>query len=369
MPQTRKLLLEYETEEVGRLARDDSSERKALIKAFADSSDVVRERALIASVDVADPTLVTDIVKALEDNVAEVRIAAAQALAFYSQPATIPMMLDGLKDQNTWVRSHCAAGLSKLLSGPIWARVPIESIDKIREGFPDMTEEEVDVLLRSIKLRPDAAGRLKDWQAKNYEIEIDVSALVEELEGRPILLSGEAPAPSKPGKPDEVEEILGELPEEIRATLPPEDVSRLTPDSARELVRQLKVSTPAKEKKKAVKVKKVKKVKKKKAGPSHEELIERLPKEVRESVGDSTLADLSTEELEALLSSSSEGAVEEEATPGTPRMTKLVEKFGKEKAEVLVSIPEHLLEDIPEDQIKEMDMETLKGLAQALEPR
>ena len=371
MPKTRKLLLEYETEEVGRLVRDDSSERKALIKAFTDSSDVVRERALIASVDVADPTLVTDIEKALDDDAPEVRIAAAQALAFYGQPATVPKLLDGLKDQNTWVRSHCAAGLSKLLNGPIWARVPIEDIEKIREGFPDMTEEEVDNLLGSIKLRPDAANQLKAWQAKNYEIEIDVSSLVEELEGAPILLTEDLAAP-KAGSTDEVEVILSELPEEIRSTLPPEDVSRLTPDSARELVRQLKVSTPAKEKKKkkAVKVKKVKKVKKKKAGPSQEELIEKLPKEVRDSVGDKALAELSTEELEALLSSSSDSEeVEEEVTSEAPRMTELVEKFGKEKAEVLASIPEHLLEDIPEDQIKEMDMETLKGLAQALEPR
>jgi hypothetical protein len=378
LPETRKLLLEYETEEVGRLVKKNSKEKKALVKAFSDSSDIVRERALIASVDAADPTLVTDITKALGDDVADVRIAAAQALAFYSQPVTVPNMLESLKDENTWVRSHCAAGLSKLLNGPTWARISEDDVDKILNGFPEMTEEEVDVFLKRIKMKPDAIDRLRAWQTEDFEIEVDVSSLVDELEGRPILLSEEALEPITKGTPstsDEVDEILSELPDDIRETLPPEDVKRLTPDSARELVRQLKVETPAKKKKrkKAVKVKKVKKVrkKKKKGEPSHEDLIKKLPDEVRESVGDEALADLSTEELEALLSSSgsSSETAELESTTESPRMTELTDKFGKEKAEVLITIPENLLEDIPDEQIKEMDMDTLKGLAQALEPR
>ena len=79
-------MLEFDTDEVGRLARKKPSEKKALIKAFTDSSDVVRERALIAAIDVADPMIVDDIVKVLEDDTTDVRIAAAQALAFYHQP-------------------------------------------------------------------------------------------------------------------------------------------------------------------------------------------------------------------------------------------------------------------------------------------
>ncbi|MCK4568016.1 MAG: hypothetical protein KAU48_11990, partial [Candidatus Thorarchaeota archaeon] len=50
-----------------------------------------------------------------------------------------------------------------------------------------------------------------------------------------------------------------------------------------------------------------------------------------------------------------------------PRMTEFVEKYGEEKANILITIPESLLEGIPEDQIKEMDMELLEGLKQALE--
>ena len=50
-----------------------------------------------------------------------------------------------------------------------------------------------------------------------------------------------------------------------------------------------------------------------------------------------------------------------------PRMAEFVEKYGEEKANLL--IPEAMLEGIPEEQIKEMDMETLEGLKQALEPR
>ena len=52
-----------------------------------------------------------------------------------------------------------------------------------------------------------------------------------------------------------------------------------------------------------------------------------------------------------------------------PRMAEFVEKYGEEKANLLITIPEAMLEGIPEEQIKEMDMETLEGLKQALEPR
>ncbi len=92
MSKTRSLLLEFDTDEVGRLAREKPSEKKALIKAFTDSSDIVRERALIAAIDVVDPTIVEDVIKVMEDTTVDVRIAAAQALAFYHQPRTVPNM-------------------------------------------------------------------------------------------------------------------------------------------------------------------------------------------------------------------------------------------------------------------------------------
>jgi hypothetical protein len=386
LAQTRKLLLEYNTEEVGRLARENSNEKKALIKAFSDSSDIVRERALIASIDVADPTIVTDIVKAMEDDAADVRIAAAQALTFYHQPRTVPDMIRGLKDTNPWVRSHCAAGLSKLLNGPIWARVPEDSIQKLLDDFPDMEDEEINDFLTSLKMRPDAVNRYMDWRAKNFDLEIDVSSLVEELEGTPILLTDGirsaaevADSTSIAGLSEDVETILSELPDEILETLPPEDLKRLTPESARELVQKLMVSLPKpekKKKKKTVKVRKVTKVKKKSKKTTREELIDKLPSEVRKEVSDEALAELSIDELEALLASSSTEAEEEpveEPEPVSetkdPRMTEFIEKYGEEKAQLLITIPEEMLEGIPEEQIKEMDMETLEGLRQALEPR
>ena len=390
MSKTRKLLLEYDTEEVGRLARDKPSEKKALIKAFTDSSDVVRERALIAAIDAADPTLVTDIIKVLDDDTTDVRIAAAQALTFYHQPRTVPDMIRGLRDTSPWVRSHCAAGLSKILSGPIWARIPEESIEKMIDDFPDMEEDEINKFLDSIEMKPDAVNRYMDWRSKKFDLEIDVTSLVEELEGRPILLTGEtrdsavvAETTSVGGLSTDVETILSELPDEILATLPPEDLKRLTPDSARELVQKLKVSLPTtekkkKKKKKAVKVRKVTKVKKKTKGPTKKSLIKKLPAEVRESVSDEALADLSVEELQALLASSAPETVEPEPEVDLaesvieyddPRMTEFVEKYGEEKATILITIPESMLEGIPEEQIKEMDMETLEGLKQALEPR
>ena len=50
-----------------------------------------------------------------------------------------------------------------------------------------------------------------------------------------------------------------------------------------------------------------------------------------------------------------------------PRMTEFVEKYGKRKAKILITIPESMLEGIPEEQIKKMDLKTTKGLKQALE--
>ena len=377
-------MLEYDTEEVGRLARSAPSEKKALVKAFTDSSDVVRERALIAAIDAVDPTIVLDVVKVMEDDTPNVRIAAAQALAFYHQPKTVPDMIRGLKDSSPWVRSHCAVGLAKLLTGPIWARIPEESVNKILDDFPDMGEEEINKFLTSIEMKPDARNRFMNWREKKFELEIDVTAMVEELEGTPILIpsrtrdtSAVADATSISGLSEDVEIILGELPNEILATLPPEDLKRLTPESARELVQKLLVSLPTKDKKKkAVKVRKVTKVKKKTAGPTTKSLIKQLPPEVRESVGDEALETLTIEELEALIASSAP-EVEEEIVEETesvieyddPRMTDFVRKYGEEKANLLITIPEAMLEGIPEEQIKEMDLETLEGLKQALDPR
>ena len=382
MAKTRSLLLDFETDEVGRLAREKKTERKALLNAFSDPSDVVRERALIAAVDLADPTVVADIVRALSDDVADVRIAAAQALAFYHQPRTVPDLIKGLKDDSTWVRSHCAVGLSKLLNGPIWARISSDDVEKIVDDFPDMGEEDINRFLTGLKMKPSVVDRFMNWRSQGFDIEVDVSSIVEELEGAPILLSEAAAekleAPKVVGVSDDVEVILSELPDEIRETLPPEDLRRLTPASARELVQKLKVSIPSepKKKKKAVKVRKVKKVRKKKKPTAQDDLIEKLPVEVRKEVGDETLATLSVEELEALLSSTGEiepeeTAVEPEPIEGAvdPRMQEFVDKYGEEKAELLISIPEVMLEGIPEDQIQEMDLETLKGLTQALEPR
>jgi len=51
-----------------------------------------------------------------------------------------------------------------------------------------------------------------------------------------------------------------------------------------------------------------------------------------------------------------------------PRMPEFVEKYGEEKANLLITISETMLEGIPEDQIKEMDMETLEDLKDALKP-
>ncbi len=191
MSKTRRLLLEFDTDEVGRLAREKPSEKKALIKAFTDSSDIVRERALIAAIDVVDPTIVEDIIKVMEDSTTDVRIAAAQALSFYHQPRTVPDMLRGLKDTSPWVGSHCAAGLSKILKGPIYARLSEESVDKMLNDFPDMDEEDINKFLESIEMKPESITRFENWRMKKFDLEIDVTSIIEELEGTPILLTGD----------------------------------------------------------------------------------------------------------------------------------------------------------------------------------
>ncbi len=395
MSNARRLLLEFETEEVGVRARDNKKMRKALVRAFSDPSETVRERALIAAIDLGDPSIVTDIRAPLDDDNADVRVAAAQALAWYRQPRTVPALIHGLKDSNTWVRSHCALGLSKLLHGPIWARIPGEDIDIIHAGFPEMDEDNIRKFLRKLELSEEAVDQFIMWKSAKFEIEIDESILIKETEGKPFILAAamtEAAEPVKAsGLSEEVETILSELPDEVRASLPSEDLRRLTATTARELVTSLTTEEP---KKKAVRVKRVKRVRKKKKKPlAREQLIEKIPPEVRETVSEDVLESLSTDELEALVAASPE-VEEAEPTVEEPKKKKrkkkepvevlppvddeevedlrwqqFADKYGAEKADLLISVSSEMLEGIPQEQIVDMDMDTLKSLVQALEPR
>ncbi|MFX1368232.1 MAG: HEAT repeat domain-containing protein [Promethearchaeota archaeon] len=440
MSETRRLLLEFETDEVGIRAQKDKRVLKALVKAFSDTSDIVRERALMAAIDVGDPTLVNDIVKSLEDEDDDVRIACAQALAFYHQPRTLPDLFKGLKDSNTWVRSHCAAGLSKLMNGPIWARVSMKDVDTLVGGFPDESDDSIRAFLSSLRVRASGVEDYIKWREANFDIEVDVTEFVKALEETPLVLVDVAeaeedvlgePAVARPPKTagisPEIEEILGEIPDEVRKTLPPEDLKRLTPDTARELVDSIVASFPKKEPtapdipKKKVKVRKVTKVRRKKKGPTRQDLIDSIPDEVKESVSEEVLKGLTYEELEALVASTTETypteekkaapkiipetSEREELLAGIPkdlrnsfseemlkrltigdlkdlhktgslgekreqelRLEQFTEKYGAEKAEVLVTVSDDMLEGIPAEQLEEMDVETLKALVQALEP-
>ncbi|MDF1537528.1 MAG: HEAT repeat domain-containing protein [Candidatus Thorarchaeota archaeon] len=397
MSETRRMLLDFQTEEVGKRARANKNVRNALVKAIKDTSDIVRQRALIATIDLADPTIVTDVVNSLKDDEEEVRITAAEVLAWYQQPSTIPNFLEGLKDSNTWVRSHCANGLSKLVGGPIWARLPEAKVDQIIADFPDMDEEQVRVFLIEIKVRADQIDRFLRWRKENFEVDIDIS-VIEEMESGPIIMDGAEIGTAVLAKPTgiapEVEEILAELPDDLRDTLPEEDLRRLTPATARELVNTLLSSIGKSEEKKPVKKKtvRVKKVKKvvKKTGRTREELLDQIPDEVKENLPDDVLDGLSVDELEAVVASSSESGAsipsleedteeaekekpkkksEKKGTEEDERVSILAEKYGEEKAEILAAIPEEMLAGIPDDQIEEMDIDSLKDLASALEPR
>ncbi len=395
MSNARRLLLEFETEEVGVRASKNKKMRTALVRAFSDPSEIVRERALIAAIDLGDPTVVKDIRTTLDDNSTDVRIAAAQALAWYRQPRTIPALIHGLKDSDTWVRSHCALGLSKMLHGPIWARIPGEDIDIIHADFPEMDESDIRKFLRKLELSEEAVDQFILWKSAKFEIEIDESILIKEIEGKPIMLAAAMTEAAEPvrdsGLSVEVEAILSELPDEVRASLPSEDLRRLTPSTARDLVTSLTAKEP---KKKAVRVKRVKRVRKKKKKPlAREQLIEKIPSEVRETVSEEVLESLSTDELEALFAAApeveeAEPIVEEpkkkkrkkkepvEAVPPVDeeavedlRWQQFVDKYGEEKADLLISVSPEMLEGIPQEQIADMDLDTLKSLVQALEPR
>jgi hypothetical protein len=387
--------LEFETEEVGVRASKNKKMRTALVRAFSDPSEIVRERALIAAIDLGDPTVVKDIRTTLDDNSTDVRIAAAQALAWYRQPRTIPALIHGLKDSDTWVRSHCALGLSKMLHGPIWARIPGEDIDIIHADFPEMDESDIRKFLRKLELSEEAVDQFILWKSAKFEIEIDESILIKEIEGKPIMLAAAMTEAAEPvrdsGLSVEVEAILSELPDEVKAALPSEDLRRLTPSTARDLVTSLTAKEP---KKKAVRVKRVKRVRKKKKKPlAREQLIEKIPSEVRETVSEEVLESLSTDELEALVAAApeveeAEPIVEEpkkkkrkkkesvEAVPPVDeeavedlRWQQFVDKYGEEKADLLISVSPEMLEGIPQEQIADMDLDTLKSLVQALEPR
>ncbi|MCF2136149.1 MAG: HEAT repeat domain-containing protein [Candidatus Thorarchaeota archaeon] len=407
MSETRRLLLEFETELLSSLAKKDKRVREELIRAFSDASEIVRERALIASIDLNDPTIVDDIAKALSDNEVDVRIAAAQALAWYHQPRTVPALLAGLKDSNTWVRSHCAVGLSKLMNGPIWARLKEDVINKFIASFPDMTNDEITLFMTDLGIHPDAIQQYLQWRKKDFDVEIDFS-VVAEMESGPIILMGEGAEAetavlsthSGLALSPEVETILSELPRDMREKLPPEDLKRLTPETARELVDSLIGPTPSEKPKKKVKVRKVKRVRRVKKEPSKDELLAKLPPEVKASVSEDTLAMLSVEELEALLSTSVETEEEVVVEPETKRTRRkasskakkkesrkttattevekipedeterkkmLEQKYGKAKAELLSILPPDMLEGIPPEQIDEMDIDTLKDLTRALE--
>ena len=91
------------------------------------------------------------------------------------------------------------------------------------------------------------------------------------------------------------------------------------------------------------------------------QLIESIPPLIRESISDEDLESMPSEDIKRL--------IETDDKPEESRLESLTNKFGAEKAELLVSMPPEMLEGIPDDQLEEMDMDTLKGLAEALGPR
>ena len=106
-------------------------------------------------------------------------------------------------------------------------------------------------------------------------------------------------------------------------------------------------------KKKAVKVRKVKKVRRKKKGPSRQELVEMIPDEVRESVSDDVLKTLTYEELEALIASTTETAAPE-AEPS---------KTSSKKEAIIETLPAEVVESVGDGKLQRMTLTELEELA------
>lgn len=377
---TRSLLLEFKIEEVGRQAREDASVRKDLLRAFEDSSEIVRERALLAAIELTDPHIVEEAKKLLDDENEDVRIAAAQVLAWYHQPRTIPDMLEGLKDSSTWVRSHCAKGLSKLIHGPIWARVDEEKVDTMLSDFPNMSEEEIRMFLREIELTSQAIDDYFRLREEDFDVEIDLSSFVDELEGKPIILEGVsdveaeieakglAPAETREGIPKEVAKIIDELPPDVRESLPIEDLRRLTPETARELVDSLKPETPPEEELES------------EAKPSLDDIQGVGPKlsaSIRDAGYDSVeaLAQADPKELSEKVNGISEESAKDMISASKsmlppPRKKKVrrvrkVKKVRKKdkREELLHRIPEEVLDAMAPEELENLSIDELEAIA------
>ena len=102
-----------------------------------------------------------------------------------------------------------------------------------------------------------------------------------------------------------------------------------------------------------------------KLSAKRKQLLESIPPVIRESLSDKDLQSMSDDDLQSFIETDD---VSDEDDSGEPTLESLTRKYGQEKAEILIIMPPDMLEGIPEEQIEGMDIDTLKGLADALEP-
>ena len=74
---------------------------------------------------------------------------------------------------------------------------------------------------------------------------------------------------------------------------------------------------------------------------------------------------MSDDDLQSLIETDEPIDVDDSKEPTLESLTK---KFGDEKAAILILMPPDMIEGIPDEQIEGMDVDTLQGLADALEP-
>ncbi len=409
MADIRQLLLDWNTEEVVKLCIENDANFKTLVRLLKDSSDVVRQRAVEALTEIGTPYVVEHLLYAMDDPSEDVRVQAAIGLELIKNEIAIPRLFRALKDESHWVVSHAAAALSQYLPGPIWARVDTKDIDIIITDFPDMSEEDIKVFFKNLKVDPSAVERFLELRRKGFryipekieppskeeviatlpkelldEISPDMlkSMSVEELqeyakEWRSRKEISRAPVEKKdevsevPEKKEEetVEEILSRIPPEFLSSFTEEQLKSLTVEDAKLIEETYKSGLTSEKETKPEKPKKKpkKKAKKKsKVDSEKERLLSELPDSVREALTPDIIESLSIEDLKEMVRSAKVTSEEEMKETEEESRESTGDDTEAERKRLLSLIPPDMLPDLPAEELEKMNVEQLRALLEAL---
>ena len=411
MEDIRQMLLDWKTEKVAKLCMENDTNFRVLVRLLKDSSEIVRQRAVEALIEIGSAYVVEHLINAMEDSSEDVRVQAAIGLELIKNEIAIPRLFRALKDESYWVRSHAAAALSKYLPGPIWMKVDPKDIDVIVTDFPDMTEEDIIEFLKKLKIEPSSIERFIELRKKGFRYipeKIEPPTKEEIIATLPKEILDEVPqdtlkamsvkelqeyvkewrtrkeleiktAPEKKKKKKEkvkekkkeetVEEILSRIPPEFLASFTKEQLEKLTVEDAKLIeetyrrgIAEGKEKEPERKKKEKEKEKKAKKKLSEK-----EKLLAELPDSVREALTPEIIEGLTIEDIKEMLRSAKVTS-EEEVKKETPAESAepLSEGEEEERKKLLALIPPDMIADLPKDELEKMDIKQLRSLLEAL---